>query len=306
MTISIIGADTAPKLDWIDASDAIADGHRQPAAEIDDHVTTVEGGTVLTRSACIEGIGLLVKTANIFPGNREIDRPTVNGVATVFDDRTGELRSIVDFALLTEWKTAADSLLAARHLAPTSVDSVLIVGAGQVAASLLRSYRELYPDAQFAVHSRTIDSSEAFAASRPGVVVARDLAAAVRSADLVTVATTSSVPVIHGEWLRSGQHIDLIGAFRADMREADDEVMRRGRVFVDSRRTTISHIGELLAPIDAGVIGAEDVIADFYDLASGRFARTSDDDITVFKNGGGAHLDLMVANYIIAQASKAP
>jgi len=138
--------------------------------------------------------------------------------------------------------------------------------------------------------------------ARQAIDVVTDLPLAVGQADIVCVATLSATPVIHGQWLRAGQHIDLIGAFRADMREADDEVMRRGVLYVDSRDTTIGHIGELMIPMASGVIAAESVTADFYDIASGQFKRRNANDITVFKNGGGAHLDLMTAKHIMACA----
>ena len=100
------------------------------------------------------------------------------------------------------------------------------------------------------------------------------------------------------EWLSPGTHLDLIGAYRPDMREVDDETLRRARLFVDSRATTLGHIGEIQIPLDQGVITSNDVLADFYDLPAGAYARQSDDEITVAKNGGGAHLDLMTAKYI--------
>ena len=124
------------------------------------------------------------------------------------------------------------------------------------------------------------------------------LADAVEQADIITSATMSTNPLLKGEWLRPGQHLDLIGAYRPDMREADDEVLRRGRLFVDSRDTTIDHIGELKTPISEGVISQHDVIADFYQMD--RMRRECDDEITVFKNGGGAHLDLMTSRYILS------
>ena len=103
-------------------------------------------------------------------------------------------------------------------------------------------------------------------------------------------------PVLRGAWLRPGQHVDLIGAYRPDLREADDEALKRARIFVDSRETTLDHIGELKIPLEAGTISREDVVADYYELDA--FARRPD-DITLFKNGGGAHLDLMTARHIL-------
>ena len=130
-----------------------------------------------------------------------------------------------------------------------------------------------------------------------GLEVAGDLERAVREADIVTSATMSTEPLIRGAWLRPGQHIDLIGAYRPDMREADDEAIRRARVFVDSYDTTVGHIGEIRTPLETGVIARDDLVADFYEPE--KFRRQSSDEITLFKNGGGAHLDLMTSRYIL-------
>jgi ornithine cyclodeaminase len=135
------------------------------------------------------------------------------------------------------------------------------------------------------------------AAEFPGMTVAEDLETAVRAADIVTSATMSTEPLLRGEWFRPGQHIDLIGAYRPDMREADDAALSRSRVFVDSYDTTLGHIGELKIPLENGVIRREDVLADYYSPEA--FGRRSEDEITLFKNGGGAHLDLMTSRYIL-------
>jgi ornithine cyclodeaminase len=107
----------------------------------------------------------------------------------------------------------------------------------------------------------------------------------------------STTPFIKGEWFQPGQHIDLIGAYRPDMREADDTALTRARVFVDSLATTIGHIGEINIPLENGVITREQIVAEYYDISG--FSRRGADDITLFKNGGGAHLDLMVCRYIL-------
>jgi ornithine cyclodeaminase len=136
--------------------------------------------------------------------------------------------------------------------------------------------------------------------------VAGDLAEAVAGADIVATATLSSTPVLHGAWLQPGQHLDLIGAFRADMREADDAALTRARIFVDSFETTLDHIGELRDPLARGVIGRADVLGDLNDLVAGRVGRGSANEITLFKNGGGAHLDLMVGREVLAAWRAAP
>ena len=127
----------------------------------------------------------------------------------------------------------------------------------------------------------------------------RNVAEAVSQADIVTCATMTTDPILMGDWLRPGTHVDLIGAYRADMREADDEVLTRGDIYVDSRDTTLAHIGELKIPLDAGTITEADVLADLYQLKADGPAPRKTDTITIFKNGGGAHLDLMIANAIL-------
>ena len=119
-----------------------------------------------------------------------------------------------------------------------------------------------------------------------------------RAADIVTSATMTTDPILRGDWLKPGQHIDLIGAYRPDMREADDAVLKRARLFMDSRETVLDHIGEFKDPLARGVISRDDVVGDYYDVASGVFSRAPE-DITLFKNGGGAHLDLMTSTYIL-------
>jgi len=121
----------------------------------------------------------------------------------------------------------------------------------------------------------------------------------VGAADIIACATMSTEPVLRGAWLKPGQHVDLIGAYRPDMREADDAALQRAALFVDSRATTIGHIGELDIPLGTGAISASDLRGDLYDIVAGRAGRKSDDEITLFKNGGGAHLDLMTAGVIL-------
>ncbi|MCK0168677.1 ornithine cyclodeaminase [Jannaschia sp. S6380] len=296
MTIPIIGPEADTRLDWFALTRALAAGHDLPRAEIGDTFLYRDPDTMLSRSAWIDGLGLLVKTATIFPGNKATGKPAIGGAVSLFSDTDGALAAMLDFALVTKWKTAGDSLLAATRLARPDSERVLIVGAGAVARSLHEAYSAAFPDARFAIWSRTAATARAFAAER-GIDHAPDLEAAVRAADIVTCATMTTVPILRGDWLRPGQHVDLIGAYRPDMREADDVALRRADIFVDARATTLDHIGELRIPLAQGVIAPGDVIADHYDGDAMR--RTSDDQITLFKNGGGAHLDLMTARYIL-------
>ncbi|MFT6118141.1 MAG: ornithine cyclodeaminase [Yoonia sp.] len=290
-------AEADKMLDWIALTDALAAGHDLPKAQVEDVFLYRDNNTLLNRSAWIKGMGLAVKCATIFPDNRDAGKPMIGGAVNLFSDEDGTLEAILDFHLVTKWKTAADSLLAARRLARPDSSKILIVGAGTVGRSLYAAYRSVFPNAKFAVWNRSPAGAKSFQADLPDVAIADDLETAVRTADIITSATMSTEPTIHGDWLQAGQHIDLIGAYRPDMREVDDAALLRSRVFVDNMHTTVGHIGELKIPIAAGVIAASHVVADYYDLTA--FQRGSDDEITLFKNGGGAHLDLMTAHYIL-------
>lgn len=298
MTFTIIPfAEGEALLDWIALTDALAHGHTLPRAEIADSFLYRDPDTLLSRAAWIDGLGLAVKSATIFPGNPDRGKPTVNGGVNLYSDSDGTLDAIVDFHLVTKWKTAGDSLLAARRLARPDSRNILIVGAGTVGRSLFEAYSAAFPGARFRVWNRTRANADKMVADCPGLRVAEDLERAVRDADIVTSATMSTDPLIRGDWLQPGQHIDLIGAYRPDMREMDDTGLKRARLFVDSFDTTAGHIGEIRIPIEAGTITRDDLVADYY--SPDAFARTSDDDITLFKNGGGAHLDLMTSRYIL-------
>ncbi len=292
MTVETIGPQAERLLDWQGLTRALEAGHRLPRAEIKDIFLYRGKDTLLDRAAWIDGLGSLVKIGTIVPGNAGRGVPTINGIVNLFDDVTGELTALIDFHLVTKWKTAGDSLLSATRLARKDSRNILLVGAGVVARNMVEAYSSAFPGAGFTVWSRTRKTAEAM-----GLPVADDLETAVRAADIICCATMATAPVVKGDWLQPGQHLDLIGAYTPAMREVDDRAMARARVFVDSRATTIHHIGELMDPIAAGAITEADVIADFYDDPA-LFARRSDDEITIAKNGGGAHLDLMTAMYI--------
>ncbi|MBM2290469.1 ornithine cyclodeaminase [Sulfitobacter pseudonitzschiae] len=297
-TIPIIPfAEGEALLDWIGLTDALAAGHDLPRAEIGDTFLYRDPDTLLNRSAWIDGLGIAVKSATIFPGNPANSKPMVNGGVTLYSDTDGTLEAIVDFHLVTKWKTAGDSLTAARRLARPDSENILIVGAGTVGHSLHAAYSAAFPDARFTVWNRTRANADKMAQEIEGLQVADDLETAVRAADIITSATMSTEPLIKGDWLQPGQHVDLIGAYRPDMREVDDAALQKARVFVDSFDTTIGHIGEINIPLESGAITRDHLLADYYDI--GAFIRTSADEITLFKNGGGAHLDLMTSRYIL-------
>lgn len=297
MSVPFVGWEAEPQLNWLDLAKALEAGHQGPKAEVADTLLTRSPDALLSRAAWISGLGALVKTATVFPGNTAQGLPTIGGAVSLFDDETGALKAMLDFALVTKWKTAGDSLCAALKLARPESENILLVGAGTVAQSLRQAYASAFPKARFAVWARDIEKAQAFAKAHD-CTAKPNLEAAVKEADIIASATMTIDPILKGDWLQPGQHVDLIGAYRPDMREADDTALSRADVYVDSRSTTIGHIGEIDRALASGAITTDDIIADYYEPA--QFHRKSPNAITLFKNGGGAHLDLMTAHYILS------
>ena len=298
MTPAIIPFEEGQKrLDWRALVAALTQKHQGPKAEIEDLFLYRGTDTLLSRSAWIDGMGLLTKTATVFPGNPKSGQPMIGGGVMLFDDQSGQLAAVIDFHLITKWKTAGDSLMAALILAKSDAREILIVGAGTVGRSLVEAFRAGFPEANFTIWNRSPAGAQKFS-EVTGAAVAYDLEMAVRAADIILTCTMSTDPIIKGAWLRPGQHLNMIGAYRPDMREADDEALQKSRLFVDSFDTTLSHIGELKIPLETDAIVRDHVLADYYDLAA---FQAGSEDITVFKNGGGAHLDLMTARYVLDQ-----
>lgn len=292
-------------LSWTMVADAIEAGHRLATPEIGDMLLSQDGRSLLNRAAWIPGLGIALKSVTVYPGNprRDPPLPSVQGSVLVFDEASGAPVALVDGILVTKWKTAGDSVLGARFLARPDSRKLLICGAGTLARSLVAAYSEMFPGLEeIRIWNRTPERAAQLAAEckSQGVAVSAvtDLPAAVATSDIVSTATMAASAFLQGEWLRPGAHVDLIGAYRPDMREADDAVLMRGELFVDSRRTTMGHIGEIDIPLREGVIDAADIRGDLTELAAGSTGRSGPDAITVFKNGGGAHLDLMVADLI--------
>jgi ornithine cyclodeaminase len=300
----ITAKDVAGKLSWQKVIAALEDGHRLPKAQIADQFLGGTDKTLLSRSAWIDGLGFGVKSVSVFAGNTAAGLPSVQGAMLVFEDTTGTLQAVIDSSLITNWKTAADSVLGAKLLARPNSKSLLVIGAGSVAKNLVRAYCAAFAKlVQISIWNRTPRRAAELAANlaKEGydVTVVNDLATACQAADIITTATMARTPVLRGDWISPGTHVDLIGAFKADMREADDTVLQRSRLFVDSYDTTLEHIGELMIPLASGAITKADILADLYGLMTGATGRQHANEITVFKNGGGAHLDLMVAHYIL-------
>jgi ornithine cyclodeaminase len=249
-----------------------------------------------------------IKIVSVFPGNDSKGLLSVVGVYLLFDGETGYPLAVIDGAALTLRKTAANSALAATYLARRDAARLLMVGAGQLSPHLAMAHCAVRPIREVMVwnrnHGKAVEMVESLAMSGVRVGATEDLETAVRRADVISCATMASEPVIKGAWLRPGQHLDLVGGFRPAMREADDEAIRRARVFIDAKFTAAEHCGDICQPLASGILREAD-ITDTFQLARGeRPGRQTDDEITLFKSGGGGHEDLGTAQHLMARLAE--
>jgi len=256
-------------------------------------------GTVLIMPAWQHGRYLGIKTVNIFPGNAARGLPGLFSTYMLYDANTGEALAQIDGDEITLRRTAAASALAASYLAPAHARNLLVVGCGRVGSLVPEAYLAVRPIKRVLVWNRGEAAAAALAARlrAQGVdaAVAPDLANAVNDADIVSCATLATQPVVQGRWLRPRSHLDLIGSFTPQMREADDACFANARVFVDTQEA-LQKSGDLLGPMSRGVFTADDVAGELAHLAAGTVqGRSASDGRTVFKAVGTALEDLAAA-----------
>lgn len=257
-------------------------------------------GTLLLMPAWQAGGHLGVKVATVFPGNADKQLPAVMASYLLMDGATGEPRALIDGTALTARRTAAASALAATWLARADAESMVMVGTGALAPHLIQAHAAARPLRRVAIWGRRPERAQAVAdaLALPGIAIeaTADLEGAVRNADLVSCATLATEPLVLGAWLKPGVHLDLVGAFTPAMRECDDEAVTRARLFVDTRAGALKEGGDLVQPLEAGVIAEEDIVGDLFDLSRGLVeGRRSPDEITLFKSVGAALEDLAAA-----------
>ncbi len=261
-----------------------------------------------TESASHAGLYLGVKVVNVFPGNSARGLPAVMGLYVLMSGRTGETLAAIDGTRLTHWRTAAASALAARYLAPAEARRLLIVGSGALAPHLARAHANVRVYEEVAVWNRRPDGARALAADLAATGLnaraTEDLKAAVAEADVISCATLATEPLIEGQWLRPGQHLDLVGAFTLAMREVDDEALKRARVFVDTD-AALTEGGDVALGILGGAIKRSGVVGDLLALCRGAPGRRTADEITLFKSVGASIEDLAAAILVWRKAGGA-
>lgn len=279
--------------------------HRRPKIDVVDASLGNETGHYFVRHAVDPGRLMASKMFTSFPGNLAKNIPAVQAVCVVFDGTDGTPLAVLDGTEITYWRTAADSALGSKLLARTDSSTLLVIGAGGMSRRLVHAHCTVRPSLKrVLVWNRTVERAKEVAADlkRDGIdaAVVGNLDDATREADIVTACTRSHEPLVKGANLKPGTHLDLVGGYTPQTREADNEAARRSLIFVDRRESAFHGVGDILQPIIDGAIKESDVLGDLYDLASGKVAgRRSPSDITFFKNAGGGHLDLMTCEVVL-------
>ncbi len=239
-----------------------------------------------------------IKQIILAPGNTSKGIPTVSALYTLFDVETGKPLAMLNAEELTSRRTACTSALAARYLAPENPKVLLVLGGGRVAQNLVPAHAVVREYDEILVWMRNKEKFDEFQKTIPDTLkdkvgLANDLESAVRSADVISAATMTVDPLIKGEWLKGGAYLDLIGSYKPNMREADDDVIAKSKIFVDSRMGALHEAGELAIPIANGLIKETDVVADLTELCKGKHkGRATDNETILFKSAGLAIEDL--------------
>ena len=254
--------------------------------------------------------GLGTKIITIFPDNSKLGLSSHVGLVLLFDSEIGLPLAVMDAGEVTAIRTAAASAVATRALARHDASHLAILGTGEQAITHLEGISKVRALRSIRVWGRSPDKAAAFAqeqGSRLGLKIetSQSIEDAVRSADIICTVTASREPILKGEWLQKGAHVNLVGASQQTAREADNEVVAVSRFFVDSRVSARAEAGELKHAIEAGLVSESHVLGEIGEVLNGKVAgRTSIDDITVYKSLGVAAQDMAAARVIYDRATR--
>ncbi|HEX8756350.1 MAG TPA: ornithine cyclodeaminase family protein [Steroidobacteraceae bacterium] len=293
--------------------DCLREAFRDPPVSPGRELTPVPGGhgdrMLLYMPAFDPTGGGAVKLATVFPDNSDRGLPTIQAALVVFSE-SGAPVAILDGAEVTRLRTSAASALASTYLSRADSERLLVVGTGALAPYMALAHCTVRPIRRVTVAGRREERARATAIEVRSLLgggieveVASALDRAVAAADIICCATSSAQPVLAGEWLRPGTFVDLVGSFSPARREADDEAVARSRIFVDTLEGALAEAGDLLQPLEHGIIGRERIEGELSDLVSGRAAgRRGADEIILFKSVGSAIEDLAAAKLIVTAA----
>lgn len=305
-------------LDFEGLIDALAQAHLGGRPKVSDRVIyneeneTGHPDSLIILPAWEPQEGVLCKLVTSFPNNRERHGlSNVNSIYVFNDGETGITKAVIDGEAMIFRKTSADSALGSRILSREDSETMLMIGAGALAPYLVRAHLSVRPSLKrVLVWNRTASNAGKLVEMLRGEGIPAEMVdsldAAVPQADIICSATMASEPHLKGALLRPGTHVDLVGSFTPEMREADDDVLRRCTIFVDHRQTT-DRSGEFTGPFERGVISSPDIEGDLFALCQQKIlGRTGSEQVTMMKNGGGSHLDYYAAKYLVDKLNGHP
>lgn len=260
--------------------------------------------TLLIMPAWEDGEFVGIKTVTVSPYNGQFELPSIQGIYTLINAKDGTVKAQIDAKALTVKRTATTSALASSYLARADASTLLMVGTGALAPELIQAHASVRPIQKVLIWGRNRQKAELLqsqlADSPFEVMVAASIEEGMQEADIISVATLSQEPLVLGQWLRPGQHLDLVGSYRPDMRETDDEALKKTSVYID-HEGALKESGDLAIPLANGVIDKEEIRATLFELCQQDEAVRSDsEEITLFKSVGHALEDLSAAKYILA------
>jgi ornithine cyclodeaminase/alanine dehydrogenase-like protein (mu-crystallin family) len=243
-----------------------------------------------------------VKVVTVSPENGQFDLPSINGTYIYLDAKKGTIKGLLEAKSLTAKRTAAASALASSFLSREESSSLLMIGTGALSINLIKAHASVRPLKQVYVWGRNMDKAKVICNELSNqhfsIEAIQNIEDKISKADIISCATLSKTPLVLGQHLKQGQHIDLVGAYRKDMREADNETIKKGSVYVDTYEGGLKESGDIVIPIQEGILTKDEIKADLFGLCSNsKSGRLSSDEITVFKSVGHALEDLVAAKY---------
>ena len=243
-----------------------------------------------------------VKVVTVSPENGQFDLPSIQGTYIYLDAEKGTLKGILEAKSLTVKRTAAASALASSFLSRESSSSLLMIGTGALSINLIKAHASVRPIEQVYIWGRNVEKARAICNKLSNedfsIEAIQNVEDKISEVDIISCATLSKTPLVLGKYLKPGQHIDLVGAYRKDMREADNDTVQKSSVYVDTFQGGLKESGDIVIPLQEGILSENDIKADLFQLCSNQKGeRQSESEITMFKSVGHALEDLVAAKY---------
>lgn len=258
--------------------------------------------TLLLMPAFHPGKDLGVKIATVSPNNGAYNLPAIQGMYIYLDGHKGFIKAILEAKALTAKRTAAASALASSYLSRKDASSMLMVGTGALSVNLIKAHCSVRPIDTVYVWGRHLAKAQKICEAlknEPFTCTAiTHIEDKISEVAIISCATLSPTPLIFGKWLKKGQHLDLVGSYKKDTREADDEAITKSSIFLDTYQGGLKESGDIVIPLSSEILSKEAIKADLFELCrTAKSGRTSETEITLFKSVGHALEDLVAASY---------